>query len=87
VEVEMNTITATRARSDLFNLIKKIVKGHRQVKITTKEGTAVLLSEEEYENLLETLHLLSMPGLKDSISEADEEISRGETYSIDEVFE
>ena len=83
----MNTITATRARTDLFNLIKKIVKGHRQVRITTKEGTAVLLSEEEYENLLETLHLLSIPGFKDSISQADEEISRGETYSIDEAFE
>ena len=83
----MNTINATKARSDLFNLIKKIVKGHRQVKITSKEGTAVLLSEEEYENLIETLHLLSIPGLKESIRQADKEITSGETYSIGEAFE
>ena len=83
----MNTINATKARSNLFNLIKRIVKGHRQIKITSKEGTAVLLSEEEYENLLETLHLLSIPGFKESVKQADEEISRGETYSIDEAFE
>jgi antitoxin YefM len=73
-------------RSDLFNIIKTIVKGHRQVRITSKEGSAVLMSEEEYENLVETVHLLSVPGLKESIGRADEEIARGETVSVDEAF-
>jgi antitoxin YefM len=82
----MRTITATKLRSDLFNLIKMIIKGHRQVRITSKEGSAVLMSEEEYENLLETVHLLSVPGLQESVRQADEEIARGETYSIDEAF-
>jgi antitoxin YefM len=82
----MDTITATKARSDLFNIIKKTIKGHRQIKISSKEGSAVLISEEDYENLIETLHLLSIPGLKESIGEADEEIAQGETYSIEDSF-
>ena len=82
----MISITATKARSDLFNIMKRIIKGHRQIKITSKEGSAVLMSEEDYENLIETLHLQSVPGFKESIQEADEEIARGETYSIEESF-
>ena len=82
----MITVTATKARSDLFNMIKRIVKGHRQIRITSKEGSAVLMSEEDYENLIETLHLLSVPGLKESIQRADREIEEGETYSIEEAF-
>jgi len=83
----MVTITATKARSDLFNIMKRTIKGHRQIKITSKEGSAVLMSEEDYENLIETLHLLSVPGFKESIREADEEIAHGETYSIEESFQ
>ena len=44
------------------------------------------MSENDYENLIETLELLSIPGFKKSIQEADMEIDKGETYSIDEVF-
>ncbi len=82
----MKTITSTQARSDLFNIIKGTVKGHRQVRITSKEGSAILLSEEDYENLIETLELLSIPGLKKSIDKANHEIENGETYSMEEVF-
>lgn len=83
----MLTITATKARTDLFNIIKRTIKGHRQIKITSKEGSAVLMSEEDYENLIETLHLLSVPGFKESIHKADEEIAHGETHSIEESFQ
>lgn len=82
----MKTITSTQARSDLFNIIKGTIKGHRQVRITSKEGSAILLSEEDYENLIETLELLSIPGLKKSINKANHEIENGETYSMEEVF-
>ena len=82
----MKTITSTQARSDLFNIIKGTVKGHRQVRITSKEGSAILLSEEDYENLIETLELLSIPGFKKSIDKANHEIEKGETYSMEEVF-
>ena len=82
----MKTITATKARSDLFNLLKETIKGHQEIKINSKEGAAVLVSEEDYENLLETLHLLSISGLKDSIAKADKEIAHGETRSFEDVF-
>jgi len=82
----MKTITASHARSELFNLLKSTVKGHRQVRIRSKEGSVVLMSEEDYDNLIETLELLSIPGLKESLEEADREIKKGETYSVDEIF-
>ena len=82
----MKTITSTQARSDLFNIIKGTVKGHRQVRITSKEGSAILWSEEDYENLIETIELLSIPGFKKSIDKANHEIENGETYSMEEVF-
>lgn len=82
----MNSIPATRARADLFHLLRKTVKGHRQYRITCRDGGAVLLSEEDYESLLETLELLSMPGLLGSIKKAKREIHKGQTYSLEEVF-
>ena len=82
----MKTITVSKARSELFNLIKRTIRGHRQVRITSKEGSVILMSENDYESLIETLELLSIPGFKKSIQEADLEIDKGETYSIDEVF-
>jgi antitoxin YefM len=82
----MKTITASRARSELFSLLKGTVKGHRQVRITSKEGNTILMSEEDYESLVETLELLSEPGLKESIRKAEKEIENGETISIEEAF-
>lgn len=82
----MKTITASKARSGLFSLLKGTVKGHRQVRITSKEGSVVLMSEEDYESLIETLQLLSDPGFKESIRKADKEIEKGETLSIEDAF-
>ena len=45
------------------------------------------MSEADYENLIETLELLSITGLKESLQVADREIEKGETYSLDEVFD
>jgi prevent-host-death family protein len=52
---------------DLFNLLKKTIQGHQEIRISSKEGEAVLLSGEDYDSLLETLQLLSTPGLKESV--------------------
>lgn len=82
----MKTITTTKARSDLFNIVKDIVKGHQEVKITSKEGSVVLVSEQDYENLMETLELMSVSGLTRSIHHADKDIENGDTISIDEAF-
>ncbi|MBF0484014.1 MAG: type II toxin-antitoxin system Phd/YefM family antitoxin [Candidatus Omnitrophica bacterium] len=82
----MNMITATNARSGWFDLLKKTVKGHNPVYITSKEGNAVLLSGTDYESLIETLELLSEKGFLDSVRQAKREIKNGKTYSMDEVF-
>lgn len=82
----MHTLTTTSARSDLFNLVKKTIKGHLQTRISSKEGNAILISEDDYESLLETAELLSIKGLKTFIKKADKEIEKGEVFTIDEVF-
>lgn len=82
----MKTITATDARTDLFSIVKDAVKGHKQYTITSKEGRAVLISEEEYESLIETLELLSQPRLRESIAKSMKQVEKGETYSMDEIF-
>jgi antitoxin YefM len=83
----MKTITASQARAQLFNLLKITVKGHRQIRITSKEGSAVVMSEEDYESLIETLELLSIKGFRESIDTADAEIERGDLFTIEEAFE
>lgn len=80
------TVTATEARQNLFRLVRKSVKGHVPVKITSKEGDAVLVSEEDYEGLLETLELLSVPGMRKSIQEARVDIRAGRTRTVKEIF-
>ena len=82
----MKTVTATEARRQLFKLLKGSVRGHRQFRIRHKDGDAIILSQEDYESLLETLELLSTPGFLKSIRRARGEIARGETYSLEEVF-
>ena len=82
----MKTITASTAQSSFYDLVRAVIKEHRQYRIASEEGSVVLLSEEEYESLVETLELLSTPGLYESIKQADREIAEGNTYSWDEVF-
>ena len=82
----MKTITATSARNGFFNIIKHSVKTHAPCRITSRAGAVVLLSMEDFENLMETLELLSTPGVLKSLHRAKREIARGETYSLDEVF-
>ncbi len=82
----MKTLTATQARSDFFNVIKKAVKGHRQFRISSKQGGVIVLSEEDYESLLETLELLSTPGVLKGVKKAKQEIKKGQTFSMEEIF-
>jgi len=82
----MITVTTTNARSNLFQIVKKAIKGHVLTKISSKEGSVVLISEDEYESLLETAELLSIDDFKDSIERSDMEIENDELYGMDEVF-
>ena len=85
-ENRITTLTATQARQQLFELMRKSVKGHLPIKIHAKAGDVVLISEEDYEGLLETLELLSTPGLRESIREARADIKAGRVKSLDDVF-
>ena len=82
----MTTHTASHARQNLFALLKKSIKGHAPVKIVSPAGEAVLISQEDYSSLLETLELLSEPGMAKSIQEARADIKAGRTKSLKEVF-
>ena len=82
----MNIVTATEARKELFNLIRRALRAHDPVRIQHREGGVVLVSEEDYEGLLESLELLSIPGMQESIVEAEADVAAGRVASVDEVF-
>ncbi|WP_018882137.1 MULTISPECIES: type II toxin-antitoxin system Phd/YefM family antitoxin [unclassified Thioalkalivibrio] len=65
----MTGITATEARSNLYRLIDETAESHEPIVITGKRNNAVLLSESDWSAIQETLHLLSVPGMRESIRE------------------
>ena len=65
----MTTFNATEARTKLYSLIDEAAKTHQPITITGKRGNAVLLSEEDWNAINETLFLLSIPGMRESIRE------------------
>jgi antitoxin YefM len=65
----MTTFNATEARSKLYALIDETTETHQPIVITGKRGNAVLLAEEDWKAINETLFLLSVPGMRESIQE------------------
>jgi prevent-host-death family protein len=65
----MPTITATEARKLLYKLLDQVATTHNPVLITGKRANAVLISEEDWRAVKETLYLLSVPGMRESIVE------------------
>lgn len=63
----MTTITATEARKQLYKLLDDVSESHEPVQITGKRGSAVLVSEDDWRAIQETLYLVSIPGMRDSI--------------------
>ena len=63
----MKTITATSARSVLYRVIDTVVSDHEPVHITGTRGNAVLVGEADWRAIQETLYLVSIPGMRDSI--------------------
>ena len=64
----LNT-NATSFRKDMFKLLEQTIKFNEPVNISTKDGNAVVISEEDYNSLMETLYLSSMPEVKKAIIE------------------
>ena len=65
----MSTVNATEARAKLYRLIDEAAESHEPVFITGKRANAVLLSEDDWRSIQETLHLLSIPGMRETIVE------------------
>ena len=65
----MPTLSATEARSKLYRLIDQASISHEPIVITGKRGNAVLISEEDWRSIQETIYLLNIPGMRESIRE------------------
>jgi len=63
----MTTISATEARKILYRLLDEVAASHQPVEITGKRGNAVLVGEDDWRAIQETLHLLSIRGMRESI--------------------
>ncbi|MGH8785674.1 MAG: type II toxin-antitoxin system Phd/YefM family antitoxin [Cupriavidus necator] len=65
----MTTLTASEARANLYRLIDQVAESHEPIHISGKRGGAVIVSEEDWKAIQETLFLLSVPGMRESIKE------------------
>ncbi len=65
----MKTVSATEARRLLYRLLDEVTVTSEPVQITGRRGSAVLLSETDWRSIQETLYLLSIPGMRESIRE------------------
>ena len=66
----MTVLTATNARANLYRLIDQAAESHQPIMIAGKKSSAVLVSSEDWSAIQETLHLLSIPGMRASIVRA-----------------
>ncbi len=69
----MQTLTATEARTNLYRLIDQVTESHQPIAISGKRTSAVLISADDWESIQETLYLLSVPGMREAITEGLEE--------------
>jgi prevent-host-death family protein len=63
----MRTISATAARSELYRVIDSALEAHEPIQITGKRGNAILVSEADWRSIQETLYLVGIPGMRESI--------------------
>ncbi|KAF0221450.1 MAG: prevent-host-death family [Geobacteraceae bacterium] len=65
----MTTLSATEARKCLYSLVDDVAESHDPVQIVGKRHSAVLISEEDWRAIQETLYLTSIPGMRESIQD------------------
>ena len=65
----MKTINVTKAREQLYRLLNETADSHEPIQITGKQANAVLVSEEDWRAIQETMYLLAIPGMRESIIE------------------
>ena len=85
-EEDMTTMTATDARREFFDVVKGATDKHQVYRIHHRRGAVVLMAETDYEDLIETMELLSTPGFRKSLKRSVDQMRRGETVSLEDVF-
>ena len=74
-------------RKDLFNSIDKVIEFNETITVNTKKGNDVIVSEEEFNSMLETIYLVSQPGLLEKIKKGEkEDIDSMTTYDPNEEW-
>jgi prevent-host-death family protein len=66
----MPTLTASEARAGLYRLIDQVAESHQPIVISGKRANAVLISEEDWSAIQETLYVMAIPGMCESIKDA-----------------
>ena len=69
----MTNTNITNLRKNLFEYIDQAITYNDVINVNTKKGNAVIMSEEEYNGLMETLHIAAVPGLTEAILESSKE--------------
>jgi antitoxin YefM len=82
----MTTLTATDARREFFDVVKGATDKHQIYRIHHRRGSVVLMAEDDYDSIVETMELLSSPGFRRSLKKSVEQMHKGETVSFEEVF-
>lgn len=83
----MTTTNITEFRKNLFSMVDSAIKFNEPVQVTTKSGNAILLSEEDYNALLETIYIMSQPNLVSKIKEGEkEDVSKMAKFDPDEEW-
>lgn len=62
----------TNFRKNVFSMLEQTVRYNQTLNVSTKDGNAVILSEDDYRSLMETVSLLSIPGMRDKLIEGRE---------------
>ena len=65
----MKTVSISQARRNIYQLVDETIFSSEPVQITTKKGNVVIVSEEDWRAIQETLYLLSIPGMRESLIE------------------
>jgi prevent-host-death family protein len=65
----MTSLPVTQARAQLYQLLDEAADSHEPIQITGKRSNAILISEADWRSIQETLYLLSIPGMRESIRE------------------
>ncbi|MFR2891653.1 type II toxin-antitoxin system Phd/YefM family antitoxin [Peptoniphilus grossensis] len=76
----MENVNATNFRKNIFEYLNSAVSFGDVINVSTKNGNAIVISEDEYNSLVETVYLLSIPGMKEKLMD-------GKNTSLDDCQE